>query len=212
MHKTFVSLAVEIAIISPVSVEGNYEYEKKFLSSYFPNIWTKERLESNAFQVHQGMDVAKSLLLITTFYQVDPSCAVLISGHYQNEMDAERLGMLFMDVKPVGLTTADLELIETSLKESCSNPTDAANRPCTDSAPDPQYTCARQKKWGKCEEGWMSEYCCYTCHGCKCGLIEKKIEAPEVDKSVVGAVQTPDHPSEEGGGHGEREEHEEEQP
>ena len=49
-----------------------------------------------------------------------------------------------------------------------------ATSPCTDTNPDnhhpPQYTCAQQASWGKCDGGpngtnpWMKGMCCKTCH------------------------------------------------
>eukprot|EP01084_Bolivina_argentea_P128024 226364_1 len=42
---------------------------------------------------------------------------------------------------------------------------------CTDNIPPPpgEYTCNQQYTWGKCEEDWMSGYCCMSCpHACEC--------------------------------------------
>lgn len=38
--------------------------------------------------------------------------------------------------------------------------------PCTDTPPDPQYTCAQQASWGKCNETWMAGHCCVSCFNC----------------------------------------------
>lgn len=39
---------------------------------------------------------------------------------------------------------------------------------CQDIAPDDQYTCQEQKKWGKCDAPWMLEgnYCAKSCDRC----------------------------------------------
>jgi mannan endo-1,4-beta-mannosidase len=39
--------------------------------------------------------------------------------------------------------------------------------PCKDVPPSADYTCAQQKKWGKCGESWMTGYCQITCGTCK---------------------------------------------
>jgi hypothetical protein len=55
------------------------------------------------------------------------------------------------------------------LAKSCLNGKKNEIPLCSNIAPDAQYTCARQEKWGKCSEAWMSSFCCLTCHNCACG-------------------------------------------
>jgi hypothetical protein len=44
----------------------------------------------------------------------------------------------------------------------------APSSECTDKVPGTQYTCAQQKKFGKCQESWMlkGNYCGATCGHC----------------------------------------------
>jgi len=162
-----------VAAVSPNMIDHHYDYERKFLTSYFPEIWTEHHASSVALQVHEGIHIASSLTLITSYFDVDPTCAALISQHFENEMESERVGMSFIDVKSTGVSMQDMEVMLNTVTATCGNKDMISKRPCSDVPPDSQYTCARQKKWGKCNEGWMKSVCCYTCHGCACGLYPK---------------------------------------
>ena len=178
---------MEIGVISS-NEQTVYNYERKFLSYYFPNVLTESRMNSMAFQIHPGMDLTRSLRLITASFGMGANCGVLISTRIQNEMDTEKIGMGFVDVKVRdGVIKSDIDVAIVYLQDNCGAGGIAPVHPCSDVPPDSSYTCARQKKWGKCEEAWMKDFCCYSCHNCMCGLYSPEPTAPgggSIDKSV----------------------------
>lgn len=125
------------------------------------------RANSLALQVHDG-HMARSLALVTSSFQVRARCSVMISSNYIYEADAELLGISFFDVKVgMGVTEGDATAGIILAEETCSQ--EKVRPVCSDVPPDHQYTCGRQKKWGKCQEAWMADTCCHTCHDCSCG-------------------------------------------
>ena len=40
---------------------------------------------------------------------------------------------------------------------------------CSDVPPDSRYTCQQQASWGKCNDPFMKNFCCRSCHACQCG-------------------------------------------
>ncbi len=160
---------LEIAVIGQIENSG-YDYDTKFLSLYFPEIWNENRINSLAHQIHTHLDMGRSLRLIMANFGLNPSCGVLISSKIHDEIESDRIGMGFVDVKIAdGVLDTDMTTAFDYLESNCNPNGEKVLHACSDVPPDSQYTCARQKKWGKCSEPWMKDFCCYSCHDCSCG-------------------------------------------
>ena len=64
--------------------------------------------------------------------------------------------------------------------------------PCVDVPPDSRFTCAQQRRWGKCGEPWMWGFCCKSCHGCRDECTTRPAPAP-TRRPALGA--RPDLPA-----------------
>ena len=127
----------------------------------------------------------------TTHWQLDKPTVVAemvpTSKHYSiadvlsKSTDNGFRGVLFWAYNdPNSLSTADVSPLKAysiahkasygAILDWIAAPTPTPTpQPCTDSAPDPQYTCAQQKSWGKCSESFMKGFCCKTCFDCRVG-------------------------------------------
>jgi hypothetical protein len=175
-----------IGVVNKGSDKG-YGYDSKFMAAHFPDIWTPRRIESLAFQIHDKMILDKSLPLITSYYEMQHKCTMVISPHFEDEVKILRLGMVFSSVDGKtknGITEKNMDKALAALDRSCIGPP-PSEKLCSDVPPDSQYTCERQKAWGKCKADWMKPYCCATCHGCStCSKKQVKEKVPDVKLHV----------------------------
>ena len=65
--------------------------------------------------------MGRSLRLIMANFAIDPSCGVLISSKIHDEIESDRIGMGFVDVKIAdGVVASDMTLAFEYLEANCS--------------------------------------------------------------------------------------------
>jgi hypothetical protein len=158
----------EIAAYHMNSIDPSFDFERKFLQTNFPTIWTPTLLGSHAAQIGASNDQEKALKDIASYYEKPGHCMVLISGHYESEKFTEKLGIELLEAGAAGISKTTMDKAFSTLLSKCStyDPVPPVKHPCDDKPPDSVFTCSRQKKWGKCSEKWIEGYCRYSCHNC----------------------------------------------
>lgn len=158
----------EIAAYHINSIDSTFDFERTFLQTNFPTIWTPTLLGSHAVQIGVSNDQEKALKDIASYYEKPEHCLVMISSSFESEKFTEKLGIEFLEAGDAGITSKTMDKAFSTLLSKCSTyePIPPVKHACADKPPDSVFSCSRQKKWGKCSEKWMEGYCRYSCHSC----------------------------------------------
>ena len=118
----------DVAVIALNVIDENYPYEKEFLKSYFPKIWTPTLLESHALQLTPKPTKKESFEAISSYFDRDLHCTVLISNRMSMSEVINDYGVNYVQIKEpddsierIGLTKAVVDLAILSLYTTCQD-------------------------------------------------------------------------------------------
>ena len=124
----------DVALFALNVIDESYPYEKEFLKSYFPKIWTPTLLQSHALQLTPKASRKESFEAISSYYDRDLHCVVLISNRMPMNEVINEFGVNYVQVtepndaiERIGVTKAAVELAILSIYTTCQNSNNAEN-------------------------------------------------------------------------------------
>lgn len=165
-QKRCISMGHNVAIFRSKESVLDIDYHH-IMKENFHDVWNGNMLLSDAFQVNnEGKYLG--LKAIASIYDKDPWCSVFITDKWANEKYTEPVGTAFSRITVGnGVDYESMTFALEELQKSCKKGEQEIITPtCSDNPPDKDYTCQRQKKWGKCKEAWMENNCCFSCFEC----------------------------------------------